>query len=122
METLLETERLKRIVVEALEDLKAVDLRVLDVRGQTSITDVMVIASGTSDRHVKALADSVLERTREAGVRPLGVEGERAAEWVLVDLGDVVVHVMLPQVREFYQLEKLWSGVGGDDARAAEAP
>lgn len=119
---MLDTEGLKRIVVEALEDLKAVDLRVLDVRGQTTVTDVMVIASGTSDRHVKALADSVLERTREAGVRPLGVEGERAAEWVLVDLGDVVVHVMQPRVREFYQLEKLWSGVGAGEAQMAGAP
>ncbi len=120
-EILPETERIRRVVVAALEERKAVDLRVLDVRGLTSVTDLMVIASGTSDRHVKALADNVLERTREAGVRPLGVEGERAAEWVLVDLGDVVVHLMLPRVREFYQLEKLWSG-GPGEALAAEGP
>ncbi len=120
-EILPETERIRRVVVAALEERKAVDLRVLDVRGLTSVTDLMVIASGTSDRHVKALADNVLERTREAGVRPLGVEGERAAEWVLVDLGDVVVHLMLPRVREFYQLEKLWSG-GPGEVLAAEGP
>lgn len=102
-------DRLLELVIEALEDLKAVDIRILDVRGLTSITDRMVIASGTSTRHVKSLADNVTRRTREAGFRALGVEGEQAAEWVLVDLGDVVVHVMIPGVREFYALEKLWS-------------
>ncbi len=102
-------DRLLELVIEALEDLKAVDIRILDVRGLTSITDYMVIASGTSTRHVKSLADSVTRRTREAGFRALGVEGEQVAEWVLVDLGDVVVHVMIPGVREFYALEKLWS-------------
>lgn len=102
-------DRLLELVIEALEDLKAVDIRILDVRGLTSITDRMVIASGTSTRHVKSLADSVTRRTREAGFRALGVEGEQVAEWVLVDLGDVVVHVMIPGVREFYALEKLWS-------------
>lgn len=99
---------LTRAVMTALEDLKALDIRVLDVRELTTITDTMIIASGTSDRHVKALADRVREGARAAGQTPLGVEGEREGDWVLVDLGDVVVHVMRPPVRDFYQLEKLW--------------
>ena len=105
----MKPEALEQIVVEALEELKAQDIHVIDVRGKTSVTDVMVIASGTSNRHVKALADNVIERAKAHGVRPLGVEGEESAEWVLVDLGDVVVHVMLPRVRDFYNLEKLWA-------------
>ena len=106
-------DKLLALVIDALEELKGVDIRVLDVRGLTSITDRMVVASGTSTRHVKSLAVNVARKTREAGFRALGVEGEQAAEWVLVDLGDVVVHVMMPSVREFYALEKLWS-VGSD--------
>lgn len=99
---------LKTIVLEALEDMKAVNVKVLDVRELTDITDTMVIASGTSDRHVRSVADRVLEKAKEAGVRPFGVEGENDGEWVLVDLPDVLVHIMLPRVREFYGLEKLW--------------
>ncbi len=102
--------QLKSVVVEALEDMKAVNVKVLDVRGLTDITDTMVIASGTSDRHVRSVADRVLEKAREAGVRPFGVEGARDGEWVLVDLPDVLVHIMLPRVRELYGLEKLWDG------------
>jgi ribosome-associated protein len=108
-------EALEKIVVDALDDLKAQDVHVIDVRGKTSVTDVMVIASGTSNRHVKALADNVIEEARKHGVRPLGVEGEDAAEWILVDLGDVVVHVMLPRVRDFYNLEKLWAVPPGEE-------
>lgn len=104
----MKPEQLKGMVVNALEDMKGVDVRVLDVRGMTAITDYMVIASGTSDRHVKSLARNVLDAVREKGVKPIGVEGEQGGEWVLVDLSDVVVHVMRPQVRDFYNLEKLW--------------
>lgn len=112
----MQTEELTELVVKALEDLKAQDIKAIDVRGKTAITDMMVIASGTSDRHVKALADSVVIKAKEAGVMPLGTEGQGDNEWVLVDLNDVVVHVMLPRVRDFYNLEKLWL----TDASAAE--
>ncbi len=104
----MNTEDLKNLVVAALEDLKGVDIRILDVRGKASFTDLMVIASGTSDRHVKSLAGKVQEKAREAGEKPLGVEGERDGQWVLIDYVDVVVHVMSPAMREFYNLEKLW--------------
>ena len=93
----------------ALEELKAKDAVEIDVRGKSSVSDYIVIASGTSSRHVKSIADEVVKFAKNLGVMPLGVEGEREAEWVLVDLGDVVVHVMLPRVREFYALERLWS-------------
>lgn len=111
-------ERLLEIVTAALEDLKAVGIRVIDVRGQTSITDRMVVASGTSTRHVKALAENVAVQAKHHGFAVLGVEGEQAAEWVLIDLGDIVVHVMLPETRNFYALEKLWS-VGGSNTAGA---
>lgn len=100
--------RLERIARAALEDLKAQDIKVLDVRSLTTITDLMVICTGTSNRHVKAIANSVLDKAREAGLRPLGVEGLGEGEWVLVNLGGAVVHVMQAQARAFYQLEKLW--------------
>ncbi|MFN2309846.1 MAG: ribosome silencing factor [Gammaproteobacteria bacterium] len=103
------TEQLKDLVLAALDDLKAQDVQVLDVRGMTSITDLMVVASGTSDRHIKALADNVVEAAKHRGLQPLGVEGEASREWMLVDLGDVIVHVMHPQTRAFYNLEKLWT-------------
>jgi ribosome-associated protein len=97
------------VVLAALDELKGVDVRTLDVRDQTSITDTIIVVSGTSQRHLKSLADRVLERSREAGFKPLGIEGERGADWYLVDLGDVVVHVMSREKRDFYNLEKLWS-------------
>jgi ribosome-associated protein len=100
---------LRQTVAMALEELKAREVKEIDVRGKTGITDFMVIASGTSNRHVKAIADEVLKQAKQAGVVPLGTEGEREGEWVLVDLGDIVVHVMLPRVREFYALERLWT-------------
>ena len=105
----MNSEQLQDLVIDALEEIKAVDVVALDVRRLTSIADGIVIASGTSQRHVQSLADNVLRRAREADVRPLGVEGEQAGDWVLVDLGDVIVHVMRPEVRDFYNLEKLWS-------------
>jgi ribosome-associated protein len=99
---------LEGIVTAALEDMKAVNVKVMDVRGLTDIADVMVVASGNPDRHVRSIADRVIEKAKESGVRPLGIEGAREGEWVLVDLHDIVVHVMLPRVREFYSLERMW--------------
>ncbi|MGD8566559.1 MAG: ribosome silencing factor [Gammaproteobacteria bacterium] len=105
----MNTQALLDLVIEALEDRKAQDIHVVDVRGKTSVTDIMVVASGTSARQVKAQAERVIEHAKHNGVQPLGVEGEKEGEWVLVDLGDVVVHVMQPEVRDFYHLEKLWT-------------
>ena len=105
----MQTDELKATALRALDDLKGLDIVEYDVRELTPVTDVMIIASGTSARHVKSLADAVVMACKKAGVPPVGVEGEREGEWVLVDLGDVVVHVMQPRIREFYALEKLWS-------------
>lgn len=99
---------LEKLILAALEDMKAVNVRVLDVRGLTDVADTMIVASGTSDRHVRAIAENVIVKAKAAGLRPMGTEGARDAEWVLVDLQDVLVHVMLPRVREFYALEQLW--------------
>jgi len=100
---------LKQLVITAIEDLKGENIVELDVTGKTSVTDLMLIVTGTSSRHVKSIANNIVIETKKAGHQPLGVEGELQAEWVLVDLGDIVVHVMQPHVREFYDLEKLWS-------------
>jgi ribosome-associated protein len=105
----MNSEQLSDLVIDALEELKAKDIVKLDVRRLTTVTDYMIVASGTSNRHVKALADAVAEKSREAGHRPTGIEGTEGSEWVLLDLQDTLVHVMLPRVRAFYNLEKLWS-------------
>ena len=104
----MKTSPLVKLVVHAIEDIKGLDIKVLDVAALTTITDYMVICTGTSNRHVKSIADNVVVKAKAAGHKPLGVEGLDSAEWVLVDLGDVVVHAMQAQTRIFYQLEKLW--------------
>jgi ribosome-associated protein len=116
----MNSEALTDLVIDTLDDVKAQDIVRLDVRSMTTVTDYMVVASGTSNRHVKALVDKVAEKTREAGHRPIGIEGEDGGEWVLLDLQDTLVHVMLPKVREFYNLEKLWSISPQGDAAATE--
>jgi ribosome-associated protein len=105
----MEIEALKAVVLKTLDDMKAKDVVVLDVRGKTSITDIMIVASGTSNRHVKSIAETVAFQAKQAGEPPLGSEGINEGEWALVDLNGVVVHVMLPKVRDFYHLERLWS-------------
>ena len=101
--------RLEKIAVTALEDIKARDITVLDVRKLTSLYDTLIIASADSNRQVKALAQHVRDRLKEAGAPIIGVEGEDSAEWVLVDAGDLVVHIMQPAVRTYYNLEELWT-------------
>jgi ribosome-associated protein len=103
-------------VVTALDDLKAVDPRVIDVSARTPITDFMAFATGNSRRHVRSIADAVADVAREQGHRPDGIEGLDDSEWVLVDLGDVVVHVMLEDVRDFYRLERIWTVGDGQEA------
>ena len=110
---------LLKSVHDALAELKANDVVEIDVRGKSSVCDYMVVASGTSTRHVKSVADEVVRFAKKLDVMPLGVEGEREAEWVLVDVADVVVHVMLPRVREFYALERLWT-VGDEPPQAGD--
>lgn len=107
--TLPQAGKLANLAHAALDDLKAVDIVSIDIREKSSIADVMIICTGTSRRHVLSLADSVRLKAKNAGQPPLGVEGEDSADWVLVDLGDVIVHVMTADTRDFYSLEKLWS-------------
>jgi len=105
----LDPDALTDLVLDALDDLKAVDPVVIDVKALSSVMDFLVIASGTSSRHVKSLADNVIMRAKTQSNRPLGIEGQTAGDWVLVDFGDVVVHVMQPATRSFYDLERLWT-------------
>jgi ribosome-associated protein len=111
----MQLEALQQLVVDTLDDMKARDVEVIDVRGKTNITDVMIVASGTSNTHVKAIAETVVFRAKDAGEQPLGTEGFAEGEWALVDLNDIVLHVMLPKVRDYYHLERLW-GIGSPGA------
>ncbi len=113
----MNSQQLTQLALGALEDLKGVEIVNIDISEKSSIADNMIVATGTSQRHVKSLADTVRQNAKEAGAAPLGVEGEGGSEWVLVDLGDVIVHVMTSEMREFYSLEKLWS-VGPDSDSA----
>lgn len=117
----MQSGELKPVIESALEDAKARDITWMDVTDQTDITDYMVVASGTSNTHVKAVVNRLLEKAAKAGFKPLGVEGLEDGEWVLIDLGDVVVHIMLPKVREFYDLERLWS-MGASRSKSARGP
>ncbi|WP_111497349.1 MULTISPECIES: ribosome silencing factor [Marinobacter] len=116
----MQAEQLRDTVVNALEEVKAQDISVMDVRDRTSVTDYMVIASGTSNRHVRSLAESVMNEVKSKGVRNANVEGGENSDWLLVDLGDVVLHVMMPATREFYDLERLWRDAPGLGAAGSE--
>ena len=107
-EDVLTFDQVRQLVISALEDFKAIDIQAIDVSGQNPLTDMFVIASGNSSRHVKSMAENLVLKAKQAGLPPLGVEGQKEAEWVLVDLNDIIVHLMLPQTRAFYNLEKLW--------------
>jgi len=104
----LSEQQLHQLVVDTIDANKGVNITSIDVRGKSSITDYMVIATGTSERHVKALAEHVVTEAKKQGVTPLGIEGMKACDWVLVDMADVMVHIMLEKTRDYYQLEKLW--------------
>ena len=108
----MQVEDLLKIVQDVLDDRKGQNIVTLDVRGKTSFTDYMIVVTGTSDRHLKSLCDYVVEKVKESGIKPLGIEGDLGSDWVLLDLGDIIVHAMTAQCREFYQLEKLWSVEG----------
>jgi ribosome-associated protein len=116
----MESEALLELARTALEDLKARDIRVLDVQKLTSVADYLIVASGTSKRHVRSVSQNLVEVAKQAGQKPIGVEGLESGEWILVDLADVIVHVMQPSTREFYKLEDLWS-VGSDSVVGAPA-
>ncbi len=115
----MQLEEMKLAVVDALEDIKAFDINVMDVRQMTSVTSYMVVASGNSTRQCKAIADNVRDKLKEKGVEARGIEGEKDGEWVLVDLEEIVVHVMVPTTRAYYNLEQLWSE--SQSRRAASA-
>lgn len=113
---------LAKLAQDALEDMKGQDLVEIEVADQTSVTDFLLVVSGTSNRHVRSLAENVVEESKKAGHRPLGIEGQDGGEWVLVDLGSVVVHCMLPETRQFYDLEKLWQRRPGDAVESQDQP
>lgn len=117
----MKLEEVRDIVNNSLEDMKAVDIVSIDVRGKSSMTDFLFVASGNSTRHVKSIADQVVINCKEQGLDVIGSEGRASAEWVLVDLNDVIVHVMLPSTRDFYQLEKLWEAEDATDKTVEEA-
>ncbi len=117
----MKTDEIQAVITAALEDLKVQDLTVLDVREKTTIADVMLVGSGTSNRHLQALVDRVDDAMSARGMEPLGREGSPGSDWVLIDYGDVIVHVMLPETRAFYDLEQLWSGASPQQAEAGEA-
>lgn len=104
----MKIEEIKDHIVNALEDIKGIDIVVLPVGEMTTIADFLIVASGGSNRQVKSLADNVLMKLKQQDVRPLSVEGEREAQWILIDYGDILVHIMMPETRDFYNLEKLW--------------
>ena len=114
----LSSAQLRQLVVSTLEDLKAIDIQDLDVSGISPLTDYFVIASGNSTRHVKAMGEKLAVLAKQSGIPPLGIEGQRQGEWVLLDLNDVIVHLMLPQTRAFYNLEKLWEASAGQRSSA----
>lgn len=116
----MQAEDMKKVVVDALEDLKAENINVLNVKPRTSVTDYMVIASGTSSRHVKSLADNVISEAKDHGIKPVGIEGEANSDWILVDLGGIVVHVMMPAARTFYDLENFWQNSLDEQESSAE--
>lgn len=113
----MNSKQLCELAIEALEDIKGIDIKVFDVLNKSSVTDIMIFASGNTSRQVKALANNVADKAKKAGVPALGIEGDEENEWVLVDLGDVVVHVMQPSIREFYNLEKLWGEDSPSESR-----
>ena len=105
----METIELLKVIETVLDEKKAINYTLIDVKGRTSITDYMIVVTGTSSRHLKSLSDYVTEKVKECGLKPLGVEGDQGSDWVLLDLGDIIVHIMTQQARDYYQLEKLWS-------------
>jgi len=117
-ENKLSMEDMRQLILTTIDNMKGEDIVELDVNGKTSVTDLLIIASGTSSRHVKSIASSVAAEAKKQGSKPLGVEGEEQGDWVLVDLGDIIVHVMQPQIRQFYDLEKLWSFEEHDEVAA----